>query len=383
MTDKKVQRIDGAELRRLAEDQLRENIGTAPPPGTGEDSLKLLHELQVLQIELEMQIVELVQARAEREKIETQLGRYNDLYDFAPVGYFNLDHKGIIRTVNFTGTGFLGVERSLLIGRHLDLFISDETRPVFYDFLEKVFAGETKETCEVEFLKEKNSLLIVQVEAVVSESREVCRAAVIDITERKQAEEYLRQANLIVENSPVVLFRCKATPEWPVELVSRNVIQFGYTPEEFLSGVTTFYSIIHPQDLGRVICEMQEYIASGDEQLLQEYRIVTKGGDIRWIIDQTKSERNKAGDITHYQGIIFDVTERKRAEEALKESESQLKQQKMLLEELNSTLEKRVQEEATKNREKDIVLIQQNRMAALGSGVYHRIYADDRTAAKI
>jgi len=189
--------------------------------------------------------------------------------------------------------------------------------------------------------------------------------------EPEMQDEELRKANLVVENSPAVMFRCRATPEWPVELVSRNVIQFGYTPEEFLSGAITFTSIIHPQDLVRVISEMQEYIVSGEEQLLQEFRIVTKGGDVRWIIDQSESELNKAGDITHYQGIIFDVTERKRAEEALKESESRLKQQKMMLEELNSTLEKRVQEEVAKNREKDIVLIQQNRMAALGEMFDH------------
>jgi PAS domain S-box-containing protein len=194
-----------------------------------------------------------------------------------------------------------------------------------------------------------------------------------EINERKKSEDVLRQINLIVENSPAVLFRCKASSDWPVELVSRNVIRFGYTPEEFLSGAITYSSIIHPQDLERVISEMREYTdtASADVQLLQEYRIITKGGDIRWIFDQTVSERNDAGEVTHYQGVIFDVTNRKRAEEALRESEELLKQQKRMLEELNSTLEKRVQEEVTKNREKDIVLIQQNRQAALGEMLDH------------
>jgi PAS domain S-box-containing protein len=191
------------------------------------------------------------------------------------------------------------------------------------------------------------------------------------LTERDQLTATLRQANLVVENSPVVLFRCKAAFDWPVELVSRNVIQFGYTPEEFLSGAITYSSIIHPQDLERVISEMKQYTASGVEQLLQEYRIVTKGGNTRWIIDQTFCERNEAGEITHYQGVIFDVTDRKRAEEALRESEVQLKQKKQLLEELNSTLQKKVQEEVAKNREKDIVLIQQNRQAALGEMFDH------------
>jgi hypothetical protein len=84
MTEKKVQRIDGAELRRLAEDHLRENIGTAHPPATVEEPLKSLHELQVHQIELEMQNEELRQERAKREKMEARLGKYSELYDFAP-----------------------------------------------------------------------------------------------------------------------------------------------------------------------------------------------------------------------------------------------------------------------------------------------------------
>jgi PAS domain-containing protein len=176
MTKKKVPHIDSAELRRLSEERLRENRGTDHSTGTGEDPLRLLHELQVHQIELEMQNEEPRQARAEREEMEALLGKYSDLYDFAPVGYFNLNHEGIIRAVNLTGAEFLGVVRSLVIGRRLDIFISDETRPVFHGFLDMVFASETKVTCEVGFLGEKHSQLFVQIEAMVSESREECRS---------------------------------------------------------------------------------------------------------------------------------------------------------------------------------------------------------------
>jgi PAS domain-containing protein len=151
MTDKKIQYIDSAQLRSLAEEHLRENKLAAPLPGKVDDPLRLLHELEVHQIELEMQNEELRQAR---DKMEALMGKYSDLYDFAPVAYFNLDDGGIVRAVNLTGTGFLGIERSLLIGRRLDHFISDETRPMFHDFLDKVFASESKETCEVVFLNE-------------------------------------------------------------------------------------------------------------------------------------------------------------------------------------------------------------------------------------
>jgi PAS domain S-box-containing protein len=184
------------------------------------------------------------------------------------------------------------------------------------------------------------------------------------LAERDGLTETLRKANMVVENSPVVLFRCKAAPGWPVELVSRNVVQFGYAPEEFLSGELTYASIIYSRDLKKMIAETEGYSVKGKDQWVQEYRIVTKEGDIRWIVDEKVCERNEAGEITYYEGVIIDVTERRKAEE-------QLILQKIQLRELNSTLEERVRAEVKKNREKDVMLIQQNRQAALGEVLDH------------
>ena len=138
-----------------------------------------------------------------------------------------------------------------------------------------------------------------------------------DITGRKQAEEALRQANLIVENSQAVLFRWRAAEGWPVEMVSRNVTQFGYTPEELLSGAVCFPSMVYPEDLARVVSEVEDYTRRGEDQFQQEYRIITKEGDVRWIDDRTVVERDAGGRITHYQGIVMDITDRKRTESVI------------------------------------------------------------------
>ncbi len=116
---------DAAELRRRAETRLKEQHAHPAPPRTEADTKRLLHELQVHQIELEMQNAELQEAR---DKVETLLETYTDLYDFAPVGYFSVDEQGLILEVNLTGAALLGIERSRLINRRLQGFV-DPTEP--------------------------------------------------------------------------------------------------------------------------------------------------------------------------------------------------------------------------------------------------------------
>jgi PAS domain S-box-containing protein len=184
------------------------------------------------------------------------------------------------------------------------------------------------------------------------------------LAERDRLTETVRQANMVVENSPVVLFRWKGDDEWPVELVSANIIQFGYAPDEFLSGAITYSAIIHPDDLERVTREVHDSCIEGADQFRLEYRIVTKGGDIRWVNELTNVERDPERRVKNFEGVVIDITERRKAEE-------QLILQQIQLRELNSTLEERVREEVAKNREKDFMLIQQNRQAALGEILDH------------
>ena len=178
-----------AELRHRAEERLREKERSqrseVGDQSTVEETQRLVHELQVHQIELEMQNEELQQSRAEAEVIVRQ---YTDLYDFAPVGYFTLDRDGAIRGANLTGARLLGVDRSGLMNRGFGLFVSADSRPAFNAFLKKVFESQAKETCELALRKEANGPLWAYIEATANQDGQACRAAVVDITERKRAE---------------------------------------------------------------------------------------------------------------------------------------------------------------------------------------------------
>ena len=179
------QPVDAAELRRRAEERLAGQRTEDGGQRTVGETARLVHELQVHQIELEMQNEELGQARAQ---LETSLAQYTDLYDFAPTGYFNLDREGTIRAVNLTGARLVGIERARLLNRRFGVLVSEADRPAFNAFLEKTFAGMDRECCEVALLRAETEPLFVRVEAVVSEGRRECRAAVLDVTDRHRAE---------------------------------------------------------------------------------------------------------------------------------------------------------------------------------------------------
>jgi PAS domain S-box-containing protein len=185
---------DAAELRRRAEGRLRGQRSKTAPPRTDADMQRLVHELQVHQVELEMQNAELQDAR---DQMETMLERYTDLYDFAPVGYFSLNEQGVILEANLTGAALLGVERSRLIKRRLHQFLSAMSRPVFLAFLERVFTEPGKQVCEVSLLKKGGTSFWADVQATSAASlrgeRKWCRVAVSDITALKRAEDAQRR----------------------------------------------------------------------------------------------------------------------------------------------------------------------------------------------
>ena len=125
-------------LRRRAEEQLKRKKKEAAPPPEEKDALRMLHELEVHRIELEMQNEELKRARGD---LESQLEKYSDLYNFAPVGYFTLDNVGTIQEANLFGASLLGIERSRLKGRRLGSFLRDESQEPFAGCLREIYDG--------------------------------------------------------------------------------------------------------------------------------------------------------------------------------------------------------------------------------------------------
>jgi PAS domain S-box-containing protein len=149
-----------------------------------------------------------------------------------------------------------------------------------------------------------------------------------DITEQRRIEAELKEAYDIINESPAVVFLWKNQKGWPVEFVSENVkTLFGYTAEELISGMIPYRETVHPDDLDRVAKEVASFSADpGRERFTHTpYRVVCKNGQVKWVDDRTYIRRDDHGNITHYQGIVLDVTASKEAEEALKESEEKFR----------------------------------------------------------
>ncbi len=173
---------DAQILRLKAEEKLKKNEKTGKPVIEA-DVKKLLHELQVHQIELEMQNEELREAN---ETAETALKKYTILYDFAPVGFFILESDGSISELNFTGAEMLGEKRFSLVNSNFKLFVSESSHSVFDRFFSKVFISNKKESCQVMLGYDGKPLCSAYIEGVVIGDDRKCLLSVVDISALKK-----------------------------------------------------------------------------------------------------------------------------------------------------------------------------------------------------
>ncbi|ACN15839.1 putative signal-transducing kinase with PAS/PAC domain [Desulforapulum autotrophicum HRM2] len=140
-----------------------------------------------------------------------------------------------------------------------------------------------------------------------------------DINEHKILEKARDDAYGIINSSPLVAFIWKNEQGWPVEFVTENIENvFGYHPDELLSHTIRYDQIVFPDDLKRVGHEIGKpnFEKKSNNFIHRPYRIITKSGNIRWVEDRTYIKRNDTGEITHYHGILMDITNRIDAEEA-------------------------------------------------------------------
>lgn len=143
----------------------------------------------------------------------------------------------------------------------------------------------------------------------------------------------LAHCESIINRGPAVVFLWRQAEGWPVEYVSDNIRRFGFSPEDFLSGRVSWISLMHPEDLPRLEKELAEHRQQGTKEFKQDYRLLIRTGGVRWVEHHTYALADAGGNVTHFQGVIYDITAHKVAQEELRD---QLRQQDERLKELTA-----------------------------------------------
>ena len=298
----------GAAPRRRAEERLKRQRPAGGGQRTESETARLVHELEVHQIELKTQNEELQQARAQ---VDALLVQYTDLYDFAPAGYMTLDRDGTIRQMNLTGARLLGVERSRLVNRRFGLLVAEGDRRGFKEFLQNVFASRAKAGCEVTLPQEGSQPLVLRIEGTRSADGQECRTVVLDITER------IRYRSLF-QNMLNGFAYCRMQYDdhaRPVDFVYLDVNEAF----ERLTGLTNV--------VGKPVSEVIPGIREVSPELFEAYDRVASTGISETFEFDFKSQRQwltisvYSSEKGHFVAVFDDITARKRAEEVLRESE--------------------------------------------------------------
>lgn len=319
MTDDPPLSHDPAELRRRAESLLPDpaDAQALSPAGTA----RLLHELQVHKIDLELKNEELMTLRA---RVEAGLVQYTMLYDIAPVGYATLNADGTIVQTNFACARLLGVDRVKLQGHRLGRFIIAREHQAFCDWLRRVFDSDSPQGGEFSFsvlgapdAAPSHDAMVVRIEAERAPDNSSCLVVLTDLTPQRAAAAALRTSESrfrdTFEQAAVGIAHVAPDGRWL--RINRKLCEIvGYTVAE-LSRMT-FQDITHPDDLGADLQLVQRMLARDINSYTMDKRYLRSDGRVVWCELTVALVRDEAGSPDYFISVVVDIDTRRSAEAA-------------------------------------------------------------------
>jgi PAS domain S-box-containing protein len=207
--------------------------------------------------------------------------------------------------------------------RFTDLIHPDDYEMVVTDGMRRMEAGEDRLAREWRLRRADGTWVWIseylQVVRDADGRVDHCFALTIDVDEQHQARETERQLHRVIELSPAVLWRFDLSLPVPTQVVSANVAQWGYSPEDFTSGRVLFDDLIHPDDLPRVVQMTRPAIASGAREIQLEFRFRTADGRWVWLDERVTVIRDSGGRLVDCVSLTLDITPQRQAMQAVHE----------------------------------------------------------------
>lgn len=261
--------------------------------------------------------------RATEDALRASELRYRTLFETSPVGIFTKDLQGRYTSAN---TAEMAYWANSPIGLRDDELLPEPeaTREQATDHA----VIESGESIVVEQQRQARQQVrtVLTYKTLLLDSdgaHSGILGVALDITERRQAELALREAEArfraLVEQMPAITYTAALDDISSALYISPQIAMLGFSPEEWVSDPQHFVKQLHPDDVPRVLAEMEEMRTSG-KPLQSEYRIFTREGKMLWVSDQANLIYDHAGRPVCSQGIMFDITQRKEVEEALYDS---------------------------------------------------------------
>jgi len=306
-------------LSREKTAQSRENVGSFSSEQTG----VILHELQVHQFELEMQNEELHRAQLELEESKS---RYFDLYNLAPVGYCTLSGQDVVLEANLTVANLFGSLRSALIGQPFTRFILADDQDRYYLHRKQLFSTKEVQTCELRLLRANKPPFWARLESTLvlnAAGTPECLIVLSDVTKNKVSEQAIEKEaalrRIMFEQSPDGLLIIDPETKRFLEFNTAAHQQLGYSREEFaqLSIADVEASETVEETAARIAGVFRD--GKADFETLQR----TKNGEIRNV--HVKAQIIDIQGHPRYHCIWRDITESKKSEEALRDSEERFR----------------------------------------------------------
>ena len=254
--------------------------------------------------------------------------RHRAILETTTEGFWLIDPELRTIEVNRALCALLGYTREEILGRSPLEFVDELNHDILEEYIGRI--GRTRHRTYEVSLRHRNGRNIPTLFHATTlrneqEQIEGAFALITDMRMRIGLEGRMlamkSRFEFLIQQNPAVIYTCEPKPPFGVTFISGNAIQqTGYTPEEYTGSPFFWADLIHPEDRAAVFARLDPFPASGECQI--EYRYLHKRGIWRWVRDQLRLIRDESGSATELLGTWIDVTERKRAERALEESEA-------------------------------------------------------------